>query len=147
MPLKIISFPYNLLQIAVSFTAALFEKHDYYCLEKKQVVFFSQGSLPCVDIKGHFIMRKKHQVDWLWTLAIVDFPLAKWQWRFVLCPAKTATVVRVPGKGNQIYSLFWHRQCRGICNDLRHSTIHSLIIRSFDHSIIQSLENHLKITL
>lgn len=40
----------------------LFCKHDYYGLEKDQVVFFSQGSLPCVDERGHFIMRKQHQV-------------------------------------------------------------------------------------
>lgn len=45
----------------VSLTA-LFSTHNYYGLNPSQIVFFSQGSLPCVDDSGHIIMREKHKI-------------------------------------------------------------------------------------
>lgn len=40
----------------------VFSTHNYYGLNPSQFVFFSQGSLPCVDDSGHIIMREKHKI-------------------------------------------------------------------------------------
>ena len=46
----------------VASLTALFSTHNYYGLNPSQIVFFSQGSLPCVDDSGHIIMREKHKI-------------------------------------------------------------------------------------
>ena len=40
----------------------LFLDSGYYGLDKNQITFFHQGSFPCVDSNGDFVMREKHRV-------------------------------------------------------------------------------------
>lgn len=51
-----------LFVIPVTSLTALFSTHNYYGLNPSQIIFFSQGSLPCVDDSGHIIMREKHKI-------------------------------------------------------------------------------------
>ena len=44
-----------------SFTP-LYRDHHYFGLEPEQVVFFSQGTLPCMDDNGHIILSSRSEV-------------------------------------------------------------------------------------
>lgn len=57
IPIYIMTSEFNMDSIS-----ALLKKHNYYNLSESQFVLFSQGSLPCVDQEGLFIMQKKNQV-------------------------------------------------------------------------------------
>ncbi|KAK8833064.1 hypothetical protein WA577_004041, partial [Blastocystis sp. JDR] len=57
LPIYIMTSQFNRKEIEV-----IFSTHNYYGLNQSQIVFFSQGSLPCVDDSGHIIMREKHKI-------------------------------------------------------------------------------------
>ena len=44
------------------FLHPLFEQHHYFGLAPSQVVFFSQGTLPCIDNDGHVILSSPFEV-------------------------------------------------------------------------------------
>ena len=43
-------------------TQKFFHEHDYFGLNEKNVVFFEQFTLPCVDFDGKIILSQKHKV-------------------------------------------------------------------------------------
>ena len=42
---------------------ALYHDHNYFGLAPEQVVFFSQGTLPCMDDDGHIILSSRSEVS------------------------------------------------------------------------------------
>lgn len=43
-------------------TTKFFEEHDYFQLDKENVVFFEQGILPCISNEGKILMESKSKV-------------------------------------------------------------------------------------
>lgn len=44
-------------------TETFFAKNDFFGLDKKQIVFFDQGTLPCFDLEGKkILMNAKHEI-------------------------------------------------------------------------------------
>lgn len=71
----------------------LFILNQFYGLQKEQVIFFHQGSFPCIDIDGHFIMQEQHKVglclssssSFLYYFSQLDCTITRWKWWFILC--------------------------------------------------------------
>lgn len=60
----------------------LFNQQQFFGLDPNQIVFFSQGTLPCMDNNGHIIMSSPSQVvDWIHDL--LDCHGTWWKWRFL----------------------------------------------------------------
>eukprot|EP00249_Psilotum_nudum_P004804 c18299_g1_i1 orf=181-1626(+) len=43
-------------------TQIFFERHNFFGLEREQVTFFQQGTVPCISKQGRFIMETPYQV-------------------------------------------------------------------------------------
>lgn len=43
-------------------TVDTFEKNDYFCLNPKDVMFFSQGMMPAIDMQGKLLLGEKHRL-------------------------------------------------------------------------------------
>jgi UDP-N-acetylglucosamine/UDP-N-acetylgalactosamine diphosphorylase len=44
-------------------TAAFFHAHDYFGLDKNDILFFEQGTLPCFFKDGRVILDAKHKIS------------------------------------------------------------------------------------
>ena len=68
LPNKTASHPFTYILFASLhahlpvFLHPLFEQHHYFGLAPSQVVFFSQGTLPCIDNDGHVILSSPFEV-------------------------------------------------------------------------------------
>lgn len=91
------------------FLHPLFARNDYYGLEKSQITFFQQGSFPCVDSDGDFIMQEKHKV-FAFPSCHVDRSLPRRKRRPLLCSSSLACHRRLASQGHQANSRVRHRQ-------------------------------------
>ena len=44
------------------FFTPLFSRHSYFGLDPNQVIFFSQGTLPCIDNDGHIMLASRSSI-------------------------------------------------------------------------------------
>lgn len=58
------SFP-TITRTLARFLHPLYEQHHYFGLSPSQVIFFSQGTLPCIDNDGHVILSSPFEVPHL----------------------------------------------------------------------------------
>lgn len=93
---------------------SIIERHHYYGLDESQFILFSQGSLPCVDQNGHFVMREKHKVSILRVLN-VDCSVSWWKWWLLFRITSSAYFGSMEGTGYRICACIWDWQCHGDC--------------------------------
>ena len=111
--------------------SALLKKHNYYNLSESQFVLFSQGSLPCVDQEGLFIMQKKNQVGSGFAFHL-DRSLSRWKRWFLFCNAPPSSSESVEGERHRVHPCVWSGQRDGAGRWMgRVILMCSLRIRSF----------------
>lgn len=128
IPIYIMTSEFNTDSIS-----ALLKKHNYYNLSESQFVLFSQGSLPCVDQEGLFIMQKKNQVrPGFASHHFLDRSLSRWKRRFLFCNAPSSPPEPVEGEGHRVHSCVWSGQRDGAGRSMdRVVLMRSPQIRSF----------------
>lgn len=97
---------------------SLLQSHNFYHLSESQFVLFTQGSLPCVDQHGVFILREKNQVL-SGLVSDVDRSLSWWEWRLLFCNASRTSSESVEGERYPIYPFVWSGQCDGAGRNVR----------------------------